>query len=368
MTKFRSAALAVGAAIPVFCAAQPAGLTLSGVVDGGVRRDSGGNGGGAWSMGSGLMQTSRITLLGVEDLGGGLRASVALEAGINLDTGTGTSNPPSTPPSQGFTFGRTSAVALGSDRWGYVSLGRQYTPIFGVSASSVNDPFGANWLGGVGTLYNLAARASNAIGYTYGYSARALFSGPPRSGFGAAAMYSLSEEPSGPTEGAGEQMGFNASWGDGKWFFGYGYHRTKGSNGTISATAPVSNAPTTRQQTAVVSHEFSFGRLHVGVNTADGNAALDRFNWHIGAALPLGDRHTLRLLYGQANDKTAANADFSTFQVGYQYNLSRRTNLYAGWGAVRNDPGARATLTGSLGTYALGSTPRSFIAGMRHVF
>jgi predicted porin len=368
MLTFRSAALAVGAAIPLLCAAQPTGVSLSGVVDGGVRRDSGGDGGGRWSVGSGLMQTSRLTLFGVEDLGAGLRASIALEDGLNIDTGTGTSNPPSPTPNPSLTFGRTSAVALGSDAWGYVSLGRQYTPIFGVSASSVNDPFGANWLGGVSTVYNLAARASNAIGYTYGYSARALFSGPPRKGFGAAAMVSLSEEPSGPTEGAGEQLGFNASWGDGQWFVGYGYHRIKGSNGSISANAPVSNSPTTRQQSLVASYEFPFGRLHVGVNTADGNPALDRVNWHIGAALPWGERHSLRLLYGRANDQTAADADFSTFQIGYQYNLSRRTNLYAGWGTVSNDPGARTALTGSVGSYAPGSTPRSFITGVRHVF
>jgi predicted porin len=367
MSKFRGAALAVGAAVPLLCAAQPAGVTISGVIDGGVRRDSGGAG-TQWSAGSGLMQTSRITFFGVEDLGDGLRASLGLESGISIDTGAGTSNPPTATPTQSLTFGRTAAVALGSDEWGYVSLGRQYTPIFGLSASGANDPFGANWLGGVTTVYNVAARASNSIGYTYGYSSRAFLSGAPRSGFGAAAMYSFSEEPSGPTEHAGEQMGFNLSWGDGKWFVGYAQHRTKGSNGTISATAPVSNTPTTRQQTLAASYEFPFGRLHAGINTSDGSATLDRFNWHVGATLPFGERHALRLLYGRANDKTAANADFSTFQVGYQYNLSRRTNLYAGWGYVDNSPGSRVTPTGAVGTYASGSAARSLITGVRHLF
>jgi len=349
------------------CNAQPAGVTLSGVIDAGVRRDSGGIG-RVNSLGSGLSQTSRLTFFGVEDLGDGLKASFALESGLNVDTGTGTSNPPAAPPLQGLTFGRTAAVALGSERHGFLSLGRQYTPLFAVSAGGINDPFGANWLGGVSTVYSLTARASNAVAYSWGYSARAMLGGAPRSGFGAAVMYGFSEESDPATRGAGRQWGFNLSWANGRWFMGYGYHEVRGNNPTINAVARTALTPVTRQQTLALSYEFGFGRLHLGLNRGSDGLALDRLNWHVGASLPLGDRHILRILYGRADDRFTTDADFSTWQIGYQYNLSRRTSLYAAWGQVNNSANSRATLAGALGSYHNGATARSTIAGFRHVF
>ncbi|WP_367889677.1 porin [Burkholderia sp. L27(2015)] len=64
---------------------------------------------------------SRWGLRGSEDLGGGLHTVFTLESGVNLSNGAfGQGNTP---------FGRQAYVGLGSDKFGTVTLGRQYTSI-----------------------------------------------------------------------------------------------------------------------------------------------------------------------------------------------------------------------------------------------
>lgn len=358
-------AIVLGAAWPCVSFAQSS-VSIGGVIDAGLRHDSGGTSGSISSLGSGNRLPSRVNIIGTEDLGAGLKANFVLETGLSVDTGLAHANPPGA--GQGLTFGRTSALSIGHDRMGYVSVGRQYTPLFGLSAGGANDPFGNSWLGGVGTVYNTTTRASNAIAYTYGYTERAMFLPAPRKGLGLAAMYAFPESAAPAPRRSGEQLGFNTSYGDGRWWLGYGQHRIRGSNTTISATAPVSDAPRLKQQTLAFSYEFGFGRLHAGYNWADSGSVLDRRNWHLGATLPVASAHVLRILYGRANDRTAADADFSTFQIGYEYSLSRRSTLYAAYGLLDNSATAQQTLSGALGTYARGSTPRSWIAGIKHNF
>lgn len=367
MKRLLSTTLILGALLPAMGSAQSQ-VTIGGVVDGGIRHDSGGTGPTGITVGSGQRLASRLTVSGVEDLGQGLKAGFVLESGLSIDTGAGHANPPGVPP-QSFSFGRTSAVALGSDDWGYISLGRQYTPFWSVSAGGANDPFGAGWLGGISTVYSSTPRASNSIVYSYGYTVRTMLLPAPRKGFGMAAMYAAPEAAGAEPSRSGEQLGFNASYGDGVWWAGYGYHQIKGSNTSISATAPVTDQPTLRQQTFAVSYGFPFGRLHFGFNMAENGTTVDRRNWHTAANLPFGGgMHILRLLYGRADDRTTTNADFTTFQIGYEYNISKRTSLYAAYGRVDNDTNAARILTGSQGVYAKGSTPQSYITGIKHTF
>jgi predicted porin len=365
MKRLLPVALFVGTLVPGAGFAQSQ-VMLEGVLDGGIRHDSGGTGPGGVTMGSGMRLPSRLTFSGIEDMGGGLKASFVLETGFLIDTGQGTANPAGAANGP-LTFGRTSAVGVGGDDWGYLSLGRQYTPLWAVSAGGANDPFGASWLGGIGTLYSATPRASNSIVYSYGYSARTMLLPAPRKGLGVAVMYASPDTMAPAPSRAGQQLGFNVSYGDGTWWAGYGFHQTRGSNTDISATAPVTDQPRLRQQTLAASYEFSVARLHLGLNSAKNDTTVDRRNWHVGANIPFGV-HVVKLVYGRANDRTAANADFSSFQVGYEYNLSRRTSLYAAYGQVDNNTNAAQILTGSQGTYAKGSMPRSYITGIKHTF
>ncbi|WP_234824925.1 porin [Cupriavidus necator] len=78
---------------------------------------------------SGGASTSRWGIAGVEDLGGGLHASFRLESGIDLMTGR--------QQSATSMYNREANIALSSEDWGIVKLGKQY-PAIGPEST---DPF-----------------------------------------------------------------------------------------------------------------------------------------------------------------------------------------------------------------------------------
>lgn len=99
----------------------PTNLTIFGRVDLGlVSIDDGA--GSSTRVDSGRYTESRWGLRGTEDLGAGLAAIFYLESGFAADTGTLNQG--------GRLFGRGAYVGLLSDRWGQVTLGRQYVPLF----------------------------------------------------------------------------------------------------------------------------------------------------------------------------------------------------------------------------------------------
>ena len=269
------------------------------------------------------------------------------------------------------TFGRTASLAIGSDSRGYLSMGRQYTPLWAVTAGPATDPFGASWLGGVGTVATATIRASNSIAYSYGYTYKTMLRPAPFVGLGAGVMYAPGEAATATSSRAGDQFGFNVSYGTSSFFVGYGFHEVRGSSPAISPTAPVSDQPRLKQQTLAASYSFGPARVHAVLNKSSNGlaaaGAVDRLNWAVAGSATLG-QGTVIALFGKADDKTAVNADFKTLQIGYQYNLSKRTALYGAAGQISNGDAASASLLGSNGTYAAGSRPRSIIAGVRHLF
>ena len=347
-------------------------VTLGGIMDVGVRVDRGGvNGAQAISVGSGLSNGSRLTFSGVEDLGGGNRAVFVMESGFSVDTGAGVANPPGTPNGI-LTFGRTSAVGIGNERYGYITAGRQYTPLFSISSNPASDPFIGSWLGGNTTVYSNTVRASNSIVYSYGYGPTTMLRPAPRQGLGVAVMYAPSETAGQSPGGAGMQYGFSASYGDGNWWVGYGQHRLHGNDASINPSAVTADTPLLRQQTLAVAYDFGIARLGAGINTARndgaGTARVDRRGWTVSLNVPIQANQSVRVLYGRNSNKVASNQDFSTFQIGYQYAFSKRTSLYAAYGLVDNDAAAAGNLAGSLLTATTGMRPRSLIAGMLHTF
>jgi predicted porin len=153
-------ALAVLGAFAGTASAQSS-VTLFGIIDLGYRNVENHDTSQSQMSQDGI-NSSRLGVRGVEDMGGGLRAGFWLEGAINPDTGT---------PS-GQTWQRRSTVSL-IGNWGEVRLGRDYTP--GFWNTTIFDPFGTN---GVGSFLNMAAaapdgsagnnlyvRASNSVGY-----------------------------------------------------------------------------------------------------------------------------------------------------------------------------------------------------------
>lgn len=342
-------------------------LYISGSLDVVVRHDSGTIGGSNNSVGPGGLRSSRLTFGANSPIGYGLKSQIVLEAGIAPDTGLGANNPPG--QGNGIVFGRTAAAGLGSDGLGYISLGRQFTPMQAVSAGPANDPFGGAWLGGVATLYNKQTGASNSISYTYGYTSEALLRPAPKTGLGVAVLYSFGEGVSPAPKRAGQQEGFNVSWGDGRWWFGYAYEGLHGSNSTLSATAPAADKPLQRQQTLGGAYDFGWARLILSVNRGtSSDHSLNRTNYDVAGTVPVTSVSKLLFLYGRANDKTAANADFKSLQLGYQYDFTPNTAVYGAFAQASNSAHSAVAPAGMTGTLPKGATGRSSEIGVRVMF
>ena len=165
MKKF--ATLAVLAAASAGAYAQSS-VTLFGIVDEAARYVKNGDL-KVKSLASGGINTSRLGVRGVEDLGDGLKAGFWLETGLNADSGT-------TSDSTRF-WNRRSTVSL-MGNFGEVRLGRDFTPTYlgysdydvfgdnGVAASGKFDaPLGVLRDGSTTLGTGQGTRADNQITY-----------------------------------------------------------------------------------------------------------------------------------------------------------------------------------------------------------
>lgn len=364
LARFWFVAATVVAVMPAW-----AQVSLSGSLDVLVRRDSGQIGGPAYSLSPGGARSSRLTFQSKENLGDGWIAHVVLEAAMQPDTGT---------VGSGLTyFSRVATVNIGSDRTGYISFGRQFTPIQDVSASPSNDPFGGAWLGGIATVYSKTTNANNGVLYHYGLSSAGSVAPVPPKGFAVLALWSPGEAgllPNGSQAPgtSGNQIGFGSSYGAGPVWIGASFHQISGNSASINAAAPTTDRPRLRQSHIGAAYDFGIARLHAGLNRGSndvtGTAEVDRNAWHVGVTAPITTVSAFRFLYGSANDRTAANRDLSTIQVAFLYNLSLRTALYINGGQVKNSGNSSVVLTNFQGSVPLGGTARTLALGLRHNF
>ncbi|HQO29457.1 MAG TPA: porin, partial [Accumulibacter sp.] len=128
---------------------------------------------------SGLLAGSRLGFKGEEALGNGLKAIFLLEYALNIDQNSGVG-------SGSGLAARQQYVGLAGNRWGQLTLGRQYAP--GYDASSRNDSFlGAAFSphsfltsnAGYTITPNSGARWNNSVAYTSGnyggFQAKAIY-------------------------------------------------------------------------------------------------------------------------------------------------------------------------------------------------
>ncbi|MFM0341941.1 porin [Paraburkholderia fungorum] len=96
-------------------------VTLYGVIDEGLDFTNNVGGSHVYEMASGYAQGSRWGLKGTEDLGGGFKTIFQIESGFNVNTGKLGQG--------GLGFGRQAYVGIESERYGTVTLGRQYDSV-----------------------------------------------------------------------------------------------------------------------------------------------------------------------------------------------------------------------------------------------
>ncbi|WP_213957046.1 porin [Variovorax sp. dw_954] len=335
------------------------GVTLFGVADIAI-----GYGEGSTSrliqLYSGGNATSRFGIRGVQDLGGGLAAGFWLEAGYTLDNGLGmagnTNNQPGgATPSDVISFNRRATVSL-IDWWGELRLGRDKTASYRNREDM--DPFGNN---GVGTtepqVESIAGptstRASNMVGY---------FLPPDFYGFFGEVQYFLGENVTGtglpPTHdgtGYAARLGYSA---------GNFALAVAGSRARYASTADFG---TVRVFNIGAAYDFEFVRMTVGYYRDEVDSVLPvvRKGFVLGAIVPVG-LNQLKMAYSSYGTRESGDPAARKLSLGYVYNLSKRTALYATGAYVHNSGGSTTALNGA--STAPNRSSRGMDLGMRHSF
>jgi len=358
---------AIAAATAFASAAQAqSSVSVYGIYDGGFSHTKtdetsssnvklGAQGGG---FTGGESASSRIGFRGVEDLGKGLTANFNLELGITAGTGeVGTATSSNTTNTTGATQGsdtgvRTAIIGLGSKEFGSIQMGRQLT---GIHAIVAGDVWGGNNMAGDMTYSDIKATtygASNAVsGRVSSVATRSsnmlTYVSPTIMGL------TLRGDVGNTTSTALNTNGFNSTPGiqfsvKGAYAtYNYGKFTAKAgtvsvaSNEAISTGVAFAGSRTTinaanamyRDKGLTVQYTFATNKTENAVTSAYTSGVRAQklsASYQIGAVMPF-------VQYGTGNTqgaRTAANTstEDSAVQVGVEYSLSKRTNLYAAYG------------------------------------
>lgn len=357
------------AAIGVSCAAHAqSSVTLFGLVDAAVSYGHG-SVSSATLLTNSQMLASRLGFRGSEDLGGGLSAGFWLEAAVAIDDGQGGATNANNQASgsgapvagrQGLTFNRRSVLTLTSTTWGEVRLGREYTPVFQVQATT--DPFYVTGLGATQSVFGAAAanapysRAGGANGLVARASNSVTYALPNfDSGFYAYGQHYFGENPSGTAtsrDGSGNSM--RAGWAKGGFDGSVGYGKTSFDTGDITTTA--------------LGATYNFGAFKLAAIYARDTVAgalPDGKGWLIGAAAPFGPQ-VVQVAYSTYKLNDATNSGANKLALSYTYNLSKRTAAYVVAARLSNKGASAQALNGSVTAAGTASTGVSI--GMRHSF
>jgi predicted porin len=381
------------------CFAAPAlaqsNITIYGIADAGVQLSRFGNGTQS-NLVSGVADGSRLGFKGTEDLGGGFKALFTLESRIELDTGDNKNpylgrNPafgllrgapvpaatsaalaaalgaaPTIVNPNGALFDRTAMVGLITPV-GAVLLGRQYTPAYEVAAMA--DTFETGTVGGwggitsgIGALYTpgVAIRSSNAIQYRLQMP----------NGLGASLMYSPEERASGSLGVSNRFLGANVRYQANNFNVGLAYNTEKDPFGNRSLRTGVVGGSYTMGNMKFFAGYMNMKNDNPGlgfvltptITTALGtagaalvpgvlaainsNARLDADSLSLGVHYTIGSGRLMGAVAHTRND-LLNDADVSLLSLGYDHNLSKRTDVYVFVAKSFNDPNAQYALGGA---------------------
>ncbi|MFU1912411.1 porin [Bordetella avium] len=320
-------------------------VTLYGLIDAGIgyeqvkfKGEKQNRVGGVQGVSSG----SRFGMRGVEDLGDGLRAVFTLEAGFGPLNGESAQN--------GRLFGRQATVGLDSDNWGRLEFGRQ-TNIASKFLGSI-DPFSLSYnTANLGTTFSSAntMRLDNMV----------LYQTPNMNGFKFGIGYSFNADD---TQDDNGRSGFQTNDNNRVLTTGVQYlngplnvalaydHMSLSNNLTGGKKADSVDAYVlgASYDFEVVKLAGAFGQTRdgwfVGQNlgtTPDGMNKFGSFvgadgfranSYMVGATLPLGRSSVFGSWQRAAPNNSKLTGDDATtnvYSLGYTYDLSKRTNLYA---------------------------------------
>jgi len=301
--------------------------------------------------------TSQITFRGVEDLGGGLKASFLFEN--DFDTRYDANGP------MGNTAAGSKGVNIGSGGgeqflaleggFGKVQLGAANTPTLTAQAS--RQPFSTKIGGGFNGVTGTGhVRSNNSVVYTspafsgfnvavgYGFNQNA-------NAFGAAAL--AAETNSGQATTQTSTVAEMASITDIGAFYANGPVSAGVSMWTTASTA-VPASVKTEQTNAFVSYDLGVARLIAGYHTEKKVGSIDATGYNLAAVVPLSASLNLLANYGQLDSKLTTNLDKKITAIGLKYSMSKMTSVYARYVDEKNDNVTSATSAKSVQTTLVG--------------
>jgi predicted porin len=284
-------------------------------------------------MSQGNLQASKFGLLGAEDIGGGTKAIFRLESGFNSLTGAQSS--------AGYMFNRQAYVGLANDRYGTVTLGRQYTPYF-------------QMVGGLGPTGVLTGATGahpgdiDALDTTLRFNNSVTYLSPAMAGLQMSAQYGLGGAPGSIANGSHFSAAFRYDYRPFAIAAGYVKLKdiaTSAALGSFAINSPVNNGYATARsaQLFAAAARYSLQDLMVGINYsnvqyAPGNGSLFTskavFNtygaistYRVTSSVTVGAGYS----YTQASKANGISDPARYHQISLEqtYNLSARTTLYA---------------------------------------
>ena len=378
-------ALAVAGALsaPVAAFAQASNVQIYGRLNAGLDNyQATGSTAGSASDFKGRMrvfdQGSRFGVRGTEDLGGGLKAIFQIESGVNVDSGTTTTQSGSANASAGTFASRDSYVGL-EGGFGRIAMGRQAVwygngvieqttsnyvnigvPLFSGDTSRINGP---------------VKRQSNIIAYTT----------PTFGGFNATGFYAPNSEAAvAGAETNAKIYGFTARY-----------------SGVVNVQADWAKNKKATDQAAALAGDVTGLKIGVGWPYAPGAQIavifLQNKQEHAAATAgftAVGDNAKQRgfginweHVFGniqalaqaaKVNKATGCSVscddtESTQYMVGAKYLLSKRTGVYVTYNKVTNKANANADYnsagyTAVSGTLAVGADPRVWAVGVMHNF
>ncbi len=361
------------------------------------------------AFGQSAETTSRLGFRGTEDLGGGMRAFFTVELGLtpqngNLSGGSANDALQRTSQSSGSAMdNRQSFVGLGQKGIGQFAFGRQYTPVFvagsQTSPGQYNNVVGDVVYAGASSVYQSSATATsgnnNGIGFTNRASNAVTFQTDRIAGFVISGMYALnaqdqsekSASTGGNTNWSAWGVGANFAWQKLTVAAAYQAFKTNYTNDVISsatnlslggtgATAGVRTAAGSPNFTAGLTNDnqflvgavYDFGIVKAYAQYVDrkitdnGAESLNRNGQQLGVRGNATKTIEYWGSFGNGSIKSSVGgqtANFTGWQVGSNYNLSKRTNLYAIYGQTQ-------TASTTANTSGFGAS--QYALGVRHTF
>ena len=356
MTKTTRVMLAVLAVCGTSAAMAQSSVTLYGRVNTSIESQQLKKAGEVKRSASGMVSNgSFIGFKGVEDLGNGLKAGFVLESNFNADNGSGTAS--------GLDFTRNSEVNLAGN-FGMLRLGT-FDPASYLATADYISMHNHDTGTSADALYSFNGRTQNKIAYRT----------PEFAGFTGEIQYSFGEKSGFGTRGdevrGAVDLGIN--YANGPLGLGFGY-----SNENSKATGGI-GAQKSKDQYAIRA-SYAVGSLTLGAyyqraeEEVAGSTSSKRNIYRLAAMYTMGASEFHANVGRASKLKTrtgaVANSAATQWTLAYNYNLSKRTKVYALYSSINN--GVNSDFGTDRFFNATGTTSgadfRTFGIGVRHLF